>query len=353
MGACISAMKKSAPDQYPYHSGIFGKVLIDDLQAAGFSRAQIVGNTGIDLSGLDQNIPSVSFDVLAQLFERAALLTDDQLLGFKKGQKRELRRLGLIAFLGMSSPTIATFLENFARYRRVFSDAMHIDTSRLYTEGVTEWHFDVPRSIERRQFVEFGATGTIRELRQLAGRRLIPDAMEFRHQRSTGIKEIERYFGCSITFGSDENRLWLKRNDLDLPLKTGDDYLFKVIKQCCEDSLAKKKATKPSLVLAVENELARQLTRGGATQANIAKTLGMSKRTLSRRLAEQHVTFFQILESYRKALAESLIKDAKLPITEVAYLAGYKDASSFSTAFKRWTGQMPTEYRKARDTGRR
>ena len=77
----------------------------------------------------------------------------------------------------------------------------------------------------------------------------------------------------------------------------------------------------------------------------MARSLGMGPRTLQRRLAEQQVEFSQLVEDVRRALARQYVAGGEYSITEVALLLGYAEASSFSRAFRRWTGQSPQAYR--------
>lgn len=341
-------MAQRNTEQYPFHSAIFGKVLIDDLKSQGFSVAQISGNTGLRLGAFEPADPRVSFDAMASLFERAAELTGDDLLGFKRGQIRETRRAGLLAFLGMAAPTVGSFLTNLARYQRVYSEATEISIERLWQEGLYEWQFSVPRAVERRQIAEFGAAATLSDIRRLTGRHVRPTRVEFRHHRAGGVATIKRFYGCPVLFGSDRNRTYLKVSDLDLPLRTADEYLFRTVETYCMDALSKLGQRATDSVVAVENEIAGRLVSGDASLAGVARALGLSARTLSRRLFEEGTTFSAVVEDYRAAMAKQLIRDAGMPVTEIAYLLGYGDASAFSTAFKRWTGQTATAFRSQR-----
>lgn len=338
-------MRARNSEHYPFHSAIYGKVLIDDLMAQGITPAQIAGNTAIRLADFDAPDPRVSFDILALLYERAAELLDDDLLGFKRGQRREMQRGGLIAFLGMSSPTVETFLTNLARYQRVYSDAVDIDIGRLASDGLVEWYFNVPSAIERRQIVEFGTVASLQDLRRLTGRQLHPVRVEFRHHRSTNISDFERFFGCPVVFGTDKNRVQYKRTNLALPLRTADNYLYRTVEQYCKDVLAKRERRATPIVVSVENEISGRLVSGDASQVGVARALGMSPRTLSRRLADEGTTYSAVVDGYRAAMAKRLIRDAGLPMVEIAYLLGYSEVSTFSTAFKRWTGQTASAFR--------
>ena len=71
----------------------------------------------------------------------------------------------------------------------------------------------------------------------------------------------------------------------------------------------------------------------------------MSARTLARRLAETGTNFARVVEGYRAAMARSMLRDSDLQITQIAFVLGYSDVTSFSTAFRRWTGMAPSVWR--------
>lgn len=338
-------MSMSFHDTMPRHGAIWGKVLIDELTAQGFTHRQIVGNSGIDLRQLEREDPTLRFDELALLFERAAELTENDLFGFECGFKREIRRAGIIAYVGQSSPNVADFLENLSRYQRILGDAVEIDMTKLRTQGVSEWHFNVLKSVNRKQYVEFGVSGLTKALRTWTNRHLCPELIEFRHHRVNGVDTMERHFGCEIRFGSDENRVHIRPADLEIPFLTADDILHRILQRCCEKALKDIPGPKRPLIVEVENEIARRLSSGRASQQEIARSLGMSVSTLSRRLAEAGTSFSQLVQGYKTSMAKSLVSESALQLTEIAFLLGYRDLSTFSSAFKRWTGSPPSRQR--------
>lgn len=328
---------------YASHPAIWAQDLVDELQKRGYSATQIVGNSGIRLGSLRGRRPTISFDKLALLFERASDLTGDDLIGFKLGQVSEFRRGGLVTFTGITSPSVETLLQNMSRYQRVMSDALMIDTGQLATKGITEWAYHVPLSVTRRQYMEFTATRIVDMLRRLTNRNLQPVKLEFRHHRKVNNAPIRKFFGCPVAFGADGNRLHLNAGDRHLPLHTADVHLHDTLLECCETALAAKKSAKTPIVVEIEREIAG----GHTTQDDVAKALGMSPRTLSRRLSDEGTTFQRVMDDYREALSKSLIRNTDLQMTEIAFLTGYSNPSTFSTAFKNWTGQTPTEFRMA------
>ena len=99
----------------------------------------------------------------------------------------------------------------------------------------------------------------------------------------------------------------------------------------------------------VERVLPQLLPRGKATTSEVARQLCLSRRTLSRSLAAEGVTFTRILEELRATLARRYLQDRELPVTEIAWLLGYREIGSFTHAFKRWTGLSPSRFRALED----
>ena len=77
----------------------------------------------------------------------------------------------------------------------------------------------------------------------------------------------------------------------------------------------------------------------------VAKKLGMSERTLARRLAEEGVTFNEIVQELKATLARHYLEEETMPISKISWLLGFEEPSSFSHACKRWTGKTPRELR--------
>lgn len=333
------------PHSNARHSAVFVKTLALDLLAQGFSEAQIFERSTLKPELMRQDNPEAPFSDIAAFFEHASELTGDDLLGFRRGESREMRKIGLVCYVGLTAPTVLDCLHNIARYRRVFSDAIEIDVSELAQGGRLRWHFSVSNTVNRRQYVEFGASGILSSLRQATNRPVAPRQMTFRHLRNTNIAELEGFLGCPVQFGAPENMFTFAAADLHLPLATADDDLYKVLTDYAEKILHSKTRAGSDLIVEVERAIADRLAIGAANQDTVSRALGMSPRTLARRLAGEQTTFFQTLEGLRKSLAVSYLKNSDLTLGDIAFLLGYSSLSSFSGAFKRWLGRTPGQYR--------
>jgi AraC-like DNA-binding protein len=100
----------------------------------------------------------------------------------------------------------------------------------------------------------------------------------------------------------------------------------------------------------VKAAIANELPSGQPNDKDIAKMFCMSSRTLQRRLSAEGTNFSQMLDAVRRYLAEQYVTDPSLSLTEISFLLGFSRLSSFSRAFRRWTGQSPSAAREALTT---
>ena len=144
---------------------------------------------------------------------------------------------------------------------------------------------------------------------------------------------------------SDEFALNLDAREL--PLIHADTYLNDLLLKSCEAALADRRSDTSELRTRVENAISSVLPHGRVLVEDVARSLGMSKRTLARRLSDEGLNFTEILQQLRRDLAVRYLDDRKLHVSKIAWLLGFHEVSAFTHAYKRWTGKTPREMRTA------
>jgi AraC-like DNA-binding protein len=182
--------------------------------------------------------------------------------------------------------------------------------------------------------LELGRRGT--------GQPLTARSVEFSHSMGD-VKALEAYFGCPIRIGATDNRLTLHRRDLDRPFISYNIELLEILTPVLDRSLDEQRSR--SIPEMVKWILKRSLTGGRLDIRAVASELGMSDRTLQRRLTDEGTTFKQLLTQARHEQAREYLADPKLDIKEVAFLLGYEDQNSFYRAFRHWEGDTPSNWR--------
>ena len=133
----------------------------------------------------------------------------------------------------------------------------------------------------------------------------------------------------------------------ELPVIHADSYLNDLLLKYCEAALADRRGDNSQLRTRVENAISSVLPHGKVRVEDVARSLGMSKRTLARRLSDEGLNFTEILQQLRRDLAVRYLDDRRLHVSKIAWLLGFREVSAFTHAFKRWTGKTPSQIRTA------
>ncbi len=158
--------------------------------------------------------------------------------------------------------------------------------------------------------------------------------------------EHERIFGCPIRFGQTRAQLVVSREIWDLPVSASNSALFGVLEEHATRLLDELSSAQPlSLLDKIRAVLREELAGGDVRAVHVAKRLGFGERTLQRRLGEADTTYVAVLAKAREKRACEYLREPGISLAEVAFLLGFAEQSSFTRAFKRWTGKPPGDWR--------
>jgi AraC-like DNA-binding protein len=266
----------------------------------------------------------------------------DELLGFRLAQHLELRELGLLYYVQASSDTLGDALRRAARYCTIHNEGVNITYRQAKNISIACKYVGVARAIDRHQ-MEFIMATLVRLCRHLTGRQLWPSWIKLTHRRTEVPPQFRTFFGCDILFGSDIDEIAYPEDCAHLPVVDADPYLNSLLVKYCDEALSNRRAKSSAWRLRVENAIVPLLPHGQARMPEISQRLGVSARTLERRLACEGMTFSRVLDELRFDLARRYLQERDLPISEIAWLLGYRETSAFNHAFKRWTGKTPKQ----------
>jgi AraC-like DNA-binding protein len=270
----------------------------------------------------------------------------DDFLGLHLAQSCDLRELGLLYYVTASSEMLSHALERAARYSSITNEGLSLKYISARNIRIVFDYVGVARHLDRHQ-IEFCMTALIRLCRQLTGVRLLPSWAKFTH-RGNASSELAAYFGGDIEFSAKTDEMAFAPTVNKLTLVRADPYLNELLVAICEKALSRRPAHCGPARSAVENAIVPVLPHGEARAGEIARRLGLSRRTLARRLSLEGVTFSGVLERLRRDLALQYLADQDLSISRIAWLLGYQEISAFTHAFKRWTGKTPRHARRLR-----
>lgn len=235
-------------------------------------------------------------------------------------------------------------LKRMARYKQLCSpERLHIIEEGEICTIQLEWLYsEQPEPpllvyITLATLLDLGRHGT--------GQPLTARFVEFTQPMPVGnVKALEEYFGCEVQFGAQNNRLTLHLNDLDRHFISYNAELLDILIPALEKSLDEQQQSK-SMTETIKWIVKRSLSAGRPDIRVIAKELGMSERTLQRRLTDEGTNFKQLLTEARREQAREFLADSSLNTKEVAFLLGYEDQNSFYRAFRLWEGDTPSNWR--------
>ncbi len=326
------------------------RLTVARLGAAGIDPAPLLRQVGITSEQIGGSEGRVAADAQIALLNLAAEALQDGLLGFHLAREFDLRQGELLYYVLASSEVLGEALARVERYSSIANESIVLTEVPRSEAGIRLGYVGIPRHADRHQ-TEFWITALVRTFRYLTDRDLRPIRIAVAHPCCSTSSTIEEYLRCRIAFGAGTDEIAFARGVVRLRLKNADPYLNKVLVRQCEDALARHVRPVGQLQTQVENAIAPLLPHGRARVDEVARALGMSRRTLTRRLADEHMTFTDILEQVRTEMARHYLKDPNLPVSRIAWLLGFQEASAFTNSFKRWTGVTPTEMRMRHQSG--
>ena len=251
---------------------------------------------------------------------------------------------GAFGLAWKSALTLRGSYDRAERYARVLSSVSTYEVEP--TEGGAYMHLH--RSGERRLGMRLSNEATIASIasisRQVASAPFRPLAAYFKHNAPATLEHHEAYFGCPVYFGMDRDALLVSTETLQMPNKLGDLGLSRFFEVHLK---AEVNAFGDALPLdrQIRDHVATCLSEGIPAVSDVARHLGMSARTMQRRLAEQSLAYQTLVDEARRQLAKRLLQRTKFSLIEVAFMTGFSGQSAFTRAFKRWAGQTPRSYR--------
>ena len=322
-------------------SNVLGRHILKKLSDGGIDADPIL--SGLKLTRAEFNSPKTRIPTkkIDLLFEAAADALKDNSFGVRFGLEFDPREIGLLAYLGFCSHTLIDAINNFAQYLRVFSDDVAIAVEKQKDSLLVELKLDDPEAYFMRQSNEASLSLLLSVYRQFATRSVIPIEVHFRHSRLAKEDEFKRIFKCPIYFTSEHLGFVFDFDDVDIPLATADDRLFVILRNYCDEILASHANEQRPFVSLIESHIVDALPTGKAVLSSIAAKVGMSERTLSRRLADEGTSFLYLRNRLRMQIAAEYLESNDLSLAQIAFLLGFSETSAFNHAYKRWYGKTP------------
>jgi AraC-like DNA-binding protein len=285
-------------------------------------------------------------DKVMDLWKAMEDVIKDPCFGLSAAKGWHPSNFGILGYALLMSTCLRTTLERLIRFHRVISDArfgdLH-DNEESNTLVLSLTNYDETPYPPAR---EDAAIAWIMSVLQVNFQRpLSPVLISFTHSRpATCAGKYYELFQSPIEFNAPAASIELTQDDADRILPSGNKDMLEWKEQAMTQYLLVKDSK--SLVPKVKKNIVEHLPSGNATVDIIASELFFSTRKLQRLLQEEGTSFIALLNETRKDIAKQYVRDKDMDLTEIAFLLGFSEQSTFSRSFKRWTGQSPSSFRK-------
>jgi AraC-like DNA-binding protein len=340
--------KSSGFDSIPTATGGIARLALARLEEMGKAPTVVLSKMG--LAAKDAQDPAIRLEVRTQIkfLELAAEEAQDEWLGFHLACNYDLREIGLVYYVIASSHHLADALRNAERYSQINNEGVRLRFSlRGGIAAISLEYVDVDRRVDCHH-IEFWLVTLLRICRQVTNCPLLPLRLKTRHFRNGTPTEYRAFFGIDIEFGANADEICFPQPVASLSVVGGDEYLNELLRRYAEEALVRKPLKRLTVRSKVEDILSKLLPHGKPAATEVARQLGMSPRTFSRKLSQEGTSFEEILDQLRATLAKRYLHDERLRISTIAWLLGYREIGSLTHAFKRWTGVTPREFRSHR-----
>jgi AraC-like DNA-binding protein len=312
-------------------------------------RDRFLAAAGFTAAGLDDVSARIPLAEYSRFVGAAFATTGDPALGLHLGEQASASRFDVLGPLSEHSSNLREALQMSARYTRIVTEGPRLELSEdgdVATIRVTRLRGESP---EVRLTAEFVTSSLLFLARRFVGATAQVRRALFGYAAPAHRAEYARVFGGREQFSHEFTGLELERSWLDRAQVTRSPELCALLQTRAELLLARVDQEAPAADR-VKRWLISQSLETRPTMETIARALGMSARSLRRRLRDEQAVYAELVEQARASRAKHMLRDPRHTVEATAYAMGFGTPAAFSRAFKRWTGMAPSAYRNARVT---
>lgn len=312
------------------------------LEGYGLDPDPVFRAEGINPDSIFDAGARISYEQFQKVEMRAMELAGDPHFGLKAFETTRPAHLGALGFAWLASPSLRQAFERLHRYSRVIQDKLVIGLEN--EDGLFHVSLDagVP-AVDKKIREDSQLAITLKFCRVIAGSTLNPAKVCLQQARPEDTGAYFELFRCPVEFDCEKTELVFQDADVDKRLTGSNAELANLNEHIVVKYLAHR--AKQDIVNQVKAAIIDGLANGAVTEKMVAESLYMTPRNMHRKLQKEDTSFKQLLTDVRKDLAQQYIQDRSKTLTEISFLLGFSEVSSFSRAFKGWTGVPPSEAR--------
>jgi len=322
-------------------SGTLVRLAYKGLVNLGVDADEVLRRSGLEPAELYQANLRTKFSGQPRFWKAAVELSGDPCIGLHLGEEMPVYKGQILEYLFLSSQTFGDGLRRVLNYQRLISDALHGQVTETPSPCLTSYFSEHQHATSH--LAEAMVLGLIKGFQAVTDGTFRPEKIVFNHPPNTDIAEYQRIFQCPVEFNAKSFQLFFPASMLSYRSLYAEPELLNLHIQAADQHLAVLQ--QQDLITEVRSQLGALLESGETTLANVANRLGVTPRHLRHQLDLAGTSFQRLLNDYRHRLARRLLSQTDEGISEIVYLTGFSEPSTFYRAFRRWEGTTPIEYR--------
>jgi AraC-like DNA-binding protein len=336
----------SSSRQPAFLPAIYLQLLCDVAEGFGVAPAdlqQILGLSREQLLEPDRLVPLPSARAATQYaFTRAG----NQGLGFAYAKALRVTLHGPISLIALSSNNLLEVIQALERYFSLRAPAITFH-AKVEPDVVT-LQVGYPRQNDplRPFIMELVLIGLVVMAEQILERPQPGTEVLMEGPEPGYYARFAGHLPAPVRYGAEAYSIRIPRVLMEAPLRLADPNAAAMAREACERELQARQVSRDAALTARVRSLLAQSDERLPTLEEVATALHVSTRTLKRRLQEEGRNFRALVDHVLEARATQMLQDEGLSVSEVAFRLGYNDVSNFSRAFRRWTGQSPSDFKK-------
>ncbi|MFN8308919.1 MAG: AraC family transcriptional regulator ligand-binding domain-containing protein [Chitinophagales bacterium] len=329
----------------PYTIVAMNRQSFDTVASYGFDKRKMFEEAGIDLDALpaEQHLnPEIWSSKMWEVLTKC--IPEDEIT-FRIMDRFSMAVFGVAGYVILNAPDFITAFANFVRYTHLHTNLYDLRLEQNNKAVTLFFDRTRPRCYGDRFNIEMYVLGfTLNILKLLPGKQF-PKEVHFEAEAPKTMHAFDELFGNNtrFVFGARCNKMVYDAALTHVPLLNANEQLYALFDRMATESLQKKTGESP-LVTAVKLEISKRIKGSLPSIDEIARAMNTGVRSLQLKLKSESSGYRELLDEVRCDIALSHLRNKTLNISEIAYLLGFNEVSSFSSAFKKWTGKSPSQY---------
>jgi len=329
--------------QEPSHHIDLAIMLVDALESLGMNSAELLQKSGIELLDHGRHNDRIGATAMQRFWQSALTKSGRDDIGIICARHVNPISMHGLLIAAASSDTMQEAFERLLKYYRVVTTLGKIKITQNADEIRLCFKLPIPVGVALNESVDAILAGILGFCRMASNNEIDILRVELQRPMPRQLRTFEDFYGCPIKFNADRDAFYFNYKIMQRRLNSANPELARANEQVVVDYL--RRFDEIYLANRATSFIIEELPSGIPSQSKIAELMGLSGRTLRRKLSREGLRYAELLEHAQQAMATQYLASTTLSIGAISYMVGYSEPSNFTRSFKKWTNLTPNDFR--------